>query len=98
MNYAEITDTYNDDLAPRNTWDIDSNPGSNGAAENAVEPGFPADDNITSMDKGGEEDDHDPAGIEIFDLALMTVDDTDILANYGDNVVHTITVTNQGSI
>ncbi|MBK8627118.1 MAG: DUF11 domain-containing protein [Saprospiraceae bacterium] len=98
MNYAEITDTYNDDLAPRNTWDIDSNPGSNGAAENAVEPGFPADDNITSMDKGGEEDDHDPAGIEIFDLALMIVDDTDILANYGDNVVHTITVTNQGSI
>jgi uncharacterized repeat protein (TIGR01451 family) len=98
INYAEITDTYNDDLAPRNNWDIDSNPASNGPAENAVEPGFPADDNITSMDKGGEEDDHDPAGIEIFDLALMIVDDTDILANYGDNVVHTITVTNQGSI
>ena len=38
INYAEITDTYNNDLEPRNTWDIDSNPGSNGAAENAVEP------------------------------------------------------------
>ncbi|HLO55671.1 MAG TPA: SdrD B-like domain-containing protein, partial [Saprospiraceae bacterium] len=98
INYTEITDTYNNDLEPRNNWDIDSNPGSNGVAENAVEPGFPADNNITSMDKGGEEDDHDPAGIEIFDLALIIVDDTDILANYGDNVVHTITATNQGSI
>ena len=98
INYAEITDTYNNDLDPRNTWDIDSNPGSNGTGENAVEPGDPADNNITSHDKGGEEDDHDPAGIEIFDLALFMVDDTDILANYGDNVVQTITVTNQGSI
>ncbi|MEZ4909661.1 MAG: SdrD B-like domain-containing protein [Saprospiraceae bacterium] len=98
INYAEITDTYNSNLEPRNTWDIDSNPASNGTAENAVEPGDPADNNITSQDKGGEEDDHDPAGIEIFDLALFMINDTDILEDYGDNVVQTITVSNQGSI
>ncbi|MBK8625474.1 MAG: hypothetical protein IPN86_07915 [Saprospiraceae bacterium] len=42
-----------------------------------------------------KEDDHDPAGPKVFDLALFMVNDTDILEDYGDNVRQTITVTNQ---
>jgi len=98
INYAEITDTYNNDGENRNGWDIDSNPGSNSVAENSVLPDDPEDDDITRNDKGGIEDDHDPAGIEIFDLALYMVNDTDILGAYGDDVRHTVYITNQGSI
>lgn len=53
-----------------NTFDVDSRPSSNGPGELAVTPGDVADNNITSVNKGGEEDDHDPAGIQVFDVAL----------------------------
>ncbi|HRQ28439.1 MAG TPA: SdrD B-like domain-containing protein [Saprospiraceae bacterium] len=98
INYAEITDAFNNDGDNRSGWDIDSNPGSNSVAENSVLPDDPEDDDITRNDKGGIEDDHDPAGIEIFDLALYMVNDTDILGAYGDDVRHTVYITNQGSI
>lgn len=73
----------------RDTWDIDSNPGSNGTAENAVEPGKTGDNVIDGHDKGGE-DDHDPASIEDFDLAVYMTDNTVVLNNYGDDVTFTI--------
>ena len=98
INYAEITHASDADGNSRDTWDIDSNPGSNGTAENAVEPGKTGDNVIDGHDKGGEEDDHDPAGIEIFDLAVYMTDNTVVLNNYGDDVTFTINVTNQGSI
>ena len=51
--------------------DADSNPNSNGPQENAVEIGDASDDDLESTDKGGEEDDHDPSGVDIYDLALI---------------------------
>jgi uncharacterized repeat protein (TIGR01451 family) len=99
INYSEIIRAADSDGIDRTTWDLDSNPGSNNPTENAVEPGDPADNNITSNNKGGEEDDHDPAGIEIFDLAQrkLTVNQTGPFT-YGDQVTYTIEVFNQGSI
>jgi uncharacterized repeat protein (TIGR01451 family) len=97
-NYSEIT-AMSDTLGVDQTLnDVDSNPGSNGQDELAVIPGGPNDDNTDSTDEGGEEDDHDPAGPEVFDLAVFMLDDTDILANYGDDVTFPITVINQGNV
>jgi len=98
INYAEITNIVDTTGTNRNDDEADSRPGSNGADENAVEPWDPEDDNITSIDKGGEEDDHDPAGIEVQDLAIFMLDDTDILPSYGSEVIFPIMVFNQGSV
>lgn len=98
INYAEIVDAFNESGENRNGFDIDSNPGSNGPDELTVEPGDAADNDIDSIDKGGEEDDHDPAGIEIVDLALtkMLVSQGTIFP--GDTVQYVIEVFNQGSV
>lgn len=98
INYAEITNVTDTLGTNRNLDEADSTPGSNGTDENEVEPWDDEDDDIDSNDKGGEEDDHDPAGIEIQDLAVFMLDDTDILANYGDDVTFPIMVFNQGSV
>ena len=98
INYSEITAAQNEAGDDRTDWDIDSTPGSDGPGENAVEPGDAADDDVTSNDPGGEEDDHDPAGLEIFDLAqTKTTLETGPFV-YGDEVLYTVTVYNQGSI
>jgi len=78
--------------------DADSNPGSNNPTENGVEPGDPADNNLASTDRGGEEDDHDPAGIEIFDLAQRKTTVAAGPFRYGDVVKFTYEVFNQGSV
>ena len=98
INYAEITNITDTTNVNRNADEADSRPGSNDTGETDVEPWDPADDDILSTDKGGEEDDHDPAGIEVQDLAVFMLDDTDILANYGDDVMFPIMVFNQGSL
>ena len=87
------TDTNGDTRA-----DVDSVEGSDGADENEVEHDDAADNNLDSNDLGGEEDDHDPAGIEIYDLAQNKTF-TDLGPyTYGDVIDFTITVYNQGSI
>ncbi len=96
-NYAEITAMEDTNGTDRSGDDADSNPGSDGPGERAVKPGDPADDNITSNDKGGEEDDHDPAGVEIYDLALRKRILTPMPHYYGDVVTFEITVYNQGN-
>ncbi|MBL0100667.1 MAG: DUF11 domain-containing protein [Saprospiraceae bacterium] len=99
INYAQITAADNEDGLNRDNWDIDSNPNSNNAAENAVEPGDVADNYIDGHDKGGEEDDHDPAGIEVFDLAQRKVTANQVGPYaYGDQITYSIEVYNQGSI
>ena len=99
INYSEITHASDADGNNRDNWDIDSNPGSNAADELAVEPGDTADNYINGHDKGGEEDDHDPAGIEVFDLAQRKVATNQSGPYiYGDQVLFTIEVFNQGSI
>jgi len=98
INYAEITRM--EDISGTNVsgQDVDSNPGSDGAAERAVKPADPADDNITSTNKGGEEDDHDPAGIQIFDLALRKTITTAGPYTYGQDIDFNIQVFNQGNL
>ena len=98
INYSEITEVFDTLGRDRTPDDIDSNPGSDNPTENGVEPGDPEDDNISSNDKGGEEDDHDPAGIEIFDLAQRKYVDEAGPFQYGDEVSFRVTVFNQGSI
>ena len=95
-NYGEITAFDDEQGTDATTKDVDSNPGSNNPIESSVLPGSPADDNITSTDKGGEEDDHDVATITFFDLALRKTVVTPGPYTYGQNVTFKICVYNQG--
>jgi uncharacterized repeat protein (TIGR01451 family) len=97
-NYAEIAGG-NGPSGPG--FDADSNPDSNTSEEQDVEPGDPDDDNINGggPNEGEDEDDHDPAGPSIFDLALRkTVDTATPSYSYGQSVMYTIRVFNQGNI
>ncbi|MBL0100663.1 MAG: DUF11 domain-containing protein [Saprospiraceae bacterium] len=79
---------------------MDSSPGSNGANENGVLPGKPGDDNTSSTsDTGvGSQDDHDPAGPWVFDLAVVIGNSTDLITSYGENITFPVTLENQGNI
>ncbi|MBK7243357.1 MAG: hypothetical protein IPH98_05775 [Saprospiraceae bacterium] len=68
--------------------DVDSNPGSNGINENNIIPGKPGDDDIASTsDTGfGSQDDHDPAGPWIFDLATIIENNVNQVSSYGEQV------------
>ncbi|MBP6238077.1 MAG: DUF11 domain-containing protein [Saprospiraceae bacterium] len=97
INYAEIA-SGNGPNGPG--FDADSSPNSNGGNENAVVPGGPGDDNIESTgdDDIGSQDDHDPAGPSIFDLALIKEVVTATPSySYGQNVMYKITIFNQGN-
>lgn len=65
--------------------------------ELAVTPGDVADNNITSVNKGGEEDDHDPAGIQVFDVALRKNYTGTLPITYNQVVPFEVTVFNQGN-
>ncbi|MCC6817095.1 MAG: DUF11 domain-containing protein, partial [Saprospiraceae bacterium] len=97
INYGEIVRTIDLSGNDRTADDEDSNPGSDGTGERAVYPGDPADDNILSIDKGGEEDDHDPVGIEVYDLALRKVYKGSSTIHYNDVIPFEITLFNQGN-
>jgi uncharacterized repeat protein (TIGR01451 family) len=96
INYAEINDSDNATV-PAFTDDPDSNPNSNTNAERSVKPGDPNDGNIKSTDKGGLEDDHDPAGVWVNDLALKKEVITQGPYMHGDTVEFEVTVFNQGN-
>jgi len=99
INYSELSDF--DDTDPTTTGrptDADSTPDSDGPGERAVEPGDAADGDLDSTDADGEEDDHDPAGIEIVDLALIKQLVTEGVIFEGDTIEFSITVYNQGSV
>ncbi len=97
-NYAEISYVESIDGFDISSSDLDSTPGSDLLSERAVKPGDPADNNITSTDKGGEEDDHDPAGPEIVDIALRKTTITPGPYVYGMDVDFQIDVINQGNV
>ncbi len=71
--YAEITGMKDEYGVDRSTEDIDSDPGSNSAAELSVKPDDPDDNNI--FGKGSayneDEDDHDPAKVYINNIAAI---------------------------
>ncbi len=97
-NYAEISEIRDNTNTIVNTKEADSNPASNAIGETAVTPGSINDDNISSIAKGGEEDDHDPAGIQIFDLAMKKIKPVASSYTYGDVITYTHWVYNQGNI
>ncbi|MEP7196464.1 MAG: SdrD B-like domain-containing protein [Saprospiraceae bacterium] len=97
INYAEISKSINSRNEDVSLDDEDSKPSSDGPLERTVKPGDPKDDDIFSRDKFGEEDDHDPAGIEVFDLALRKVYKGNYPIHYNDIVPFEITVFNQGN-
>ena len=99
INYAEITSAFDDQQRDQTNNDIDSNPGSDNADERGVLPGDPRDDDIQSTDKGFEEDDHDPAEVEVFDLAqIVVIDNEQPFYSYGDDITFKLTITNQGNV
>ena len=97
LNYAEIADADNATDPNFIYLDPDSTPDSNTATERSVKPGDPDDDNILAVDKGGKEDDHDPAGIWVYDLALKKEIITPGPYFDGDTVEFKVTVYNQGN-
>ncbi|MBK8241918.1 MAG: hypothetical protein IPK88_00715 [Saprospiraceae bacterium] len=98
INYAEIAGSKNSLNQIRTGFDIDSRELSDSQAERNVKPGNPQDNDIYSIDRGGEEDDHDPAKPVILDLALKKVRANQNIVRYGDTIDFNITIYNQGFI
>ena len=108
VNVAEITSADDDgDPGTPAPIDVDSVPDDDQANDNQpVAPNDATDDEVGEDGlNGGDEDDHDLAGVTIitpeFDLALQKqlADGTNVAnVDPGDTVTFTITVTNQGDV
>ncbi|MBC7886102.1 MAG: DUF11 domain-containing protein [Saprospiraceae bacterium] len=99
VNYAEIGGAA--DVFGGPVFDSDSSPGSNGLAENNVLPGSADDNNVSGggISAGEDEDDHDPAGVAIFDLALTKTQGSALSSfSYLQDVEYVMTIVNQGSV
>ncbi len=95
--YSEILKSF--DRNGLNHVDQDSEEASNSIDENQIEPNEIGDNDIFSNGLNGNQDDHDPAGIELFDLALTKTSFSNFGPyRYGDHGQFTIQVYNQGSI
>ena len=97
VNYAEVSGATDED--GNDQEDVDSQLDDFQDNDNDVDPG---DDNDNVIDEdvtnGGDEDDSDPAGIDVFDLAIAkTTDDTGPY-RYGDIKVFQFRVYNQGNV
>lgn len=99
-NYSEIRSAFDDQNINRSNVDSDSTPNQNTLVENMVLPGDPDDDNIDGGGplQGEDEDDHDPAGPELYDLALEKRQLTALASfSYGEEVEFETTIHNQGN-
>ncbi len=97
INFAEIVRSLDIRNVDRRNDDIDSYAGSDNLVERGVKPGSQDDGNLKSDDKGGEEDDHDPAGLPIYDIALKMEKQLRPELRYGDTVCFDICLYNQGN-
>jgi len=96
-NYSEISDATDEDGNPQD--DVDSQMDDFPDNDNDVQPGDDDDDEINENPAdGGDEDDHDPAAIEVFDLAQTKTTTAEGPFTYGDQITYTITVYNQGNV
>jgi uncharacterized repeat protein (TIGR01451 family) len=97
FNYAHIVNIQ-DTLGNNRFDDADSYPILNDK-EKSIEPGDPEDDDIFVLgpsNQNKDEDDHDPAGFEVLDLALnKTIKNPKPLYNFGDLVSFGIDVINE---
>jgi uncharacterized repeat protein (TIGR01451 family) len=99
-NYAELGYYEDVDGVDKSGEDVDSTPDSIDGNDNPVVVGDPDDNNIYGGGPlaGEDEDDHDPAGPDIFDLALRkTLDIANTNAVYGGIATFNIEVFNQGN-
>ncbi|MEM9549234.1 MAG: SdrD B-like domain-containing protein [Bacteroidota bacterium] len=99
-NYSEIFSARDENLTDVNAFDADSSPASNTDGERSIKPGD-ADDNYIGNNPSNpfDEDDHDPAGPVVFDLALIKERTTALSSfNYGTPIEYTYTVQNQGNV
>ncbi len=102
VDYAEIGSTL--DTTGMIPVDFDSEPNSDLVEEKAVLPGQPGDNDLKSIhtDSLGSQDDHDPAEISVFDLALIMFVDTNTTdqqtLRYQDSVKFIIKLYNQGGV
>ncbi len=97
INYAHIINVQ-DTLGNNRFDDADSFPILN-ETETTIEPGSAADNNIFVLgpsNQNRDEDDHDPAGFEVLDLALnKTIKNPVALYNFGDPISFDIDVINE---
>jgi uncharacterized repeat protein (TIGR01451 family) len=98
INYAEILAAQDTLGVPVAAADVDSNPGSDTSAERAIMPSDLGDDDITTKIIGGNEDDHDVAGLVLSDLALDKVVVDTAPYQYGEVLTYEISITNQGTV
>ncbi len=99
-NYSEIGYFEDTDGNDRSDDDVDSVTDNDNTNDNVVCQDDPDDNNIYGSGplKGGDEDDHDPAGISVFDLALRkTLDQQNSTIAYGGSVRFNIEIFNQGN-
>lgn len=95
INFSEIKSAQDSLGATRG--DIDSNPDDNPINDIGGEPGGPT-DNLIDDDGTIDEDDLDPALINVYDLALIKVTSTAGPYSVGQVVDFKITVYNQGTL
>ena len=98
-NYAEITGMSDSAGTPADSWDADSTPDTDAGHERAVKPEDPDDDNIDGhyIPDMTDEDDHDPAGIHVLDLALNKTTTAQPPFQYDQIIDFTFTIYNQGN-
>lgn len=105
-NIAEINsfqDTLGNDVS---NFDEDSTPDTDFGNDAGGSPNSPTDGSIDGdgtgapgdMDQTTDEDDSDPFAIDVFDLALVKMLDTDPFYAIGDVVTYSFEVINQGNI
>ena len=94
-NIAEISMAQ--DTTGMDGTDADSDPDTNFSDDAGGDPYGPS-DNQTDGDGTDDEDDHDPAVVEIFDLALNKTTTWTGPVTYGDIIPFQINVSNQGNI
>jgi uncharacterized repeat protein (TIGR01451 family) len=93
VNRAEIS-------AATGGTDADSTPDAIVGNDNPVNPGDPDDNNVdgNGPSQNEDEDDSDPAGPQIIDIALAKTTVTAGPYSYGQDITFNIAVTNQGSV
>ena len=98
-NYAEVSSSEDDEGVDRSD-DADSVLDTNENNDNPVLPGDTDDNNIQGGGPNADEDedDHDPAGLDIIDIALNKTVTTAGPYSYGQTVSYDIVLTNEGNI
>lgn len=98
INRAEIAEVFSSDLTDLSNGDFDSSPDRDPGNDAGGIPNTET-DNVLNLDSAMDEDDADPAGIPVFDLALTKKLVPEKLAyRKGDTVTYVVDIFNQGNV